>query len=458
MQVEKTQGFGALRRRDRLVAIGVAATWMILLIVGAAPPAGDSLSIPQWSMLVGGLCLPLVLAIGIVKTIADPYSASTRVKYLFVSAIAWTTWGSAYAYWLIGHVYHAFANSGTVAEIDKVDAVGIAIGNLITRAYGWSRAIQRYGERADSAPADSHLCLVCRRPGFRECTLDAGKCTFSKVRSGSVSCAAPFSRTAPSWPPAATTAPCTSGISEAPKPRSPCPPPTSSAATSTRSRSARTAAPRRWEHRPDGPALGHQRPADPDPSWCAQSAGYYVYSSVFSPDGTMLAVSLANSTIQLYNVTDPAHPTPIGAPPTGPQNYVYSLSFTTDGTNLAASTSDSTIWIWDLQHRDAPTLYATLTLATRRHVPRAIPAPQPPSRRRRRREESVDLDHRYRHSRNRNLQHQRRHDYARGVGSPHTRNRISTALPDRITRPDQSAAGDCDRVDRHPRMLLRSPQ
>ncbi|MGQ0776977.1 MAG: WD40 repeat domain-containing protein [Pseudonocardiales bacterium] len=93
-------------------------------------------------------------------------------------------------------------------------------------------------------------------------------------------------------------------------------------------------------------------------------ANHYVYSAVFSPDGRLLAVSSGDSTVRLFDITDPAQPQPVGEPLTGPTNYVYSVSFTTDGTTLAAAATDNTIWLWDLHQRDKATPIATLTAPT----------------------------------------------------------------------------------------------
>lgn len=112
-------------------------------------------------------------------------------------------------------------------------------------------------------------------------------------------------------------------------------------------------------------------PAHPTPvGQPVTSANHYVYSAVFSPDGQLLAVSSADSTVRLFDLTEPAQPRLVGAPLTGPTNSVYSVysvysvSFNTDGTTLAAAATDSTVWLWDLHRRDKPTPIATLTVPT----------------------------------------------------------------------------------------------
>ena len=55
-----------------------------------------------------------------------------------------------------------------------------------------------------------------------------------------------------------------------------------------------------------------------------------------------------DGTIRLWNVTDPAHPTQIGQPLTGPTSGVDSVAFSPDGHTLAAGSDDGTIWLWNV--------------------------------------------------------------------------------------------------------------
>jgi len=71
---------------------------------------------------------------------------------------------------------------------------------------------------------------------------------------------------------------------------------------------------------------------------------------VFSPDGKMLAVA-SGATVELWNVTNPAEPSKIGLPITGPVNAVGAMRFSPNGRTLATGSFDGTIRLWNL---DAP--------------------------------------------------------------------------------------------------------
>jgi WD40 repeat protein len=68
----------------------------------------------------------------------------------------------------------------------------------------------------------------------------------------------------------------------------------------------------------------------------------------FSPDGRTLATGSYDHTVRLWNVTDPAHPAPLGAPLTGHTNQVYSVAFTPDGHTLATGGVDKTVRLWNV--------------------------------------------------------------------------------------------------------------
>ncbi len=85
-------------------------------------------------------------------------------------------------------------------------------------------------------------------------------------------------------------------------------------------------------------------------------AGGMVYSASFSPDGdTLVAAVLTAGQVRLYDVTDLADPTQIGAPLTGPVGYVYNAVFSPDGRIVAASGNDGSVWLWDASTLSAPT-------------------------------------------------------------------------------------------------------
>jgi WD40 repeat protein len=72
-----------------------------------------------------------------------------------------------------------------------------------------------------------------------------------------------------------------------------------------------------------------------------------VGSMVFSPDGHTLA-SGSGDGVRLWNVTDPAHPTPLGQPLTDPAISVSSVVFSPDGHTLASGSSDNTVRLWEM--------------------------------------------------------------------------------------------------------------
>jgi hypothetical protein len=82
-----------------------------------------------------------------------------------------------------------------------------------------------------------------------------------------------------------------------------------------------------------------------------------VPSVAFSPDGRILAAGSADRTVWLWNLTNPAHPTPLGQPLTGPPGgltgEVNSVAFSPDGRILAVGSADNKVWLWNLNIDDA---------------------------------------------------------------------------------------------------------
>ena len=75
-----------------------------------------------------------------------------------------------------------------------------------------------------------------------------------------------------------------------------------------------------------------------------------------SPDGHVLAVGGPNDTVQLWDITSPAHPIPL-ASMAGPSPAVDALAFSPDGHLLAAAADlNSTVRVWDVTDSRHPEL------------------------------------------------------------------------------------------------------
>ena len=68
----------------------------------------------------------------------------------------------------------------------------------------------------------------------------------------------------------------------------------------------------------------------------------------FSPDGRTLASGSVDQTVRLWNVADPASPTPLGQPLTGHTDWVSAMVFSPDGRTLATGSADHTARLWGL--------------------------------------------------------------------------------------------------------------
>ncbi|GAA2275477.1 hypothetical protein GCM10010402_34790 [Actinomadura luteofluorescens] len=80
-----------------------------------------------------------------------------------------------------------------------------------------------------------------------------------------------------------------------------------------------------------------------------------VYAVAFSPDGHTLATGGRDKTIRLWDMSESAHPTPLGRPLTGHTSWVYWLQFSPDGRTLASASRDKTARLWNVSDRAHPT-------------------------------------------------------------------------------------------------------
>ncbi len=73
-----------------------------------------------------------------------------------------------------------------------------------------------------------------------------------------------------------------------------------------------------------------------------------VYAVAFSPSGPILATGSGDGAVRLWDVSDPAHLVLIGQPYIGSASYVLSVSFSRNGRMLASGGKDGTIHLWDV--------------------------------------------------------------------------------------------------------------
>ncbi|MFE5021772.1 hypothetical protein ACFRAO_00195 [Streptomyces sp. NPDC056656] len=86
--------------------------------------------------------------------------------------------------------------------------------------------------------------------------------------------------------------------------------------------------------------------------------GNSVMAAAYSPDGHTLAVSLGltdNSTVQLWNVIEPTHPTLLGQVRASATRSVESLAFSPDGHTLATGSMDESVRLWHITNPAHPT-------------------------------------------------------------------------------------------------------
>lgn len=86
--------------------------------------------------------------------------------------------------------------------------------------------------------------------------------------------------------------------------------------------------------------------AEPETTVASIRLDLDAYGMDFSPDGETMAVSLADNTIAMFDIADPADPTPVGDPLTGPATVANSAKFSPQGDRLAVAAVGGQAWIF----------------------------------------------------------------------------------------------------------------
>ena len=80
----------------------------------------------------------------------------------------------------------------------------------------------------------------------------------------------------------------------------------------------------------------------------------------YSPARKLVAAGNADTTVRLWDLSDPDRPRLAGPPLTGSSDVVYSTAFSPDGRLLAAGGGDRLVRVWDVTDPDAPRAVATV--------------------------------------------------------------------------------------------------
>jgi WD40 repeat protein len=86
-----------------------------------------------------------------------------------------------------------------------------------------------------------------------------------------------------------------------------------------------------------------------------------VYAVAFSPDGSLLATASEDRTTWLWKIAGSDGPEPTSAPLIGQGGNVHDVSFSPDGTTLATANGDNTVWLRDVSDPTEPRELASLT-------------------------------------------------------------------------------------------------
>ncbi|MGH3871771.1 MAG: WD40 repeat domain-containing protein [Pseudonocardiaceae bacterium] len=89
---------------------------------------------------------------------------------------------------------------------------------------------------------------------------------------------------------------------------------------------------------------------------------------MFSRDGRFLATASSDTTVGLWDVTDPVRPSVLAAPLVGHTDNVYSVAFSPDRHTLVTASHDKIVRLWET---DPDRIAARICAVTRTAVTRA---------------------------------------------------------------------------------------